>query len=1234
MKNSVSTPARGGRGAFLGLALALAALPQLRAGNVDVLTQHNDLSRTGANLQETTLTPSNVNSTQFGKLFTRSLDGAIFAQPLYVQGLTIASQTHNVVFVCTENNSVYAFDADNASASTPLWQVNLGTAVPYSDVNSCTDLMPEIGITGTPVIDTNTDTLYVDAKSTSGGNYFHQLHALDITTGAEKFGGPVTVAATVGSETFNAQHQHQRPGLLLLSNVVYLAFGSHCDWETYEGWLIGYNATNLSRTSVFVTTPNGSEGAIWSCGMAPSADTNGNIYVMTGNGTFDANLGGSDYGQSFIKFSTTNGFGVADWFAPWNATNLNGPDKDIGSGGPVLLPGTHLMAGLDKEGTFYLVDQNNLGHQSQNFASDTNIVQEFSATPAADCMGQCPVYWNGPGNQQYLYLSCGKGKTTAFSFNGSTVNTTPLSSGAFTMGDRPGGLSLSANGATNGILWAIDSGSTIRAYNATNLNTELWDSGQNSARDALGTFVKFASPTIVNGKVYVATSNSTLVVYGLLGPPPAFTVSVSPSAELAGTQGTNLTFTVTVTGTNGFNSAVTLGISGLPANTTTNFNPPSVTGSGSSTLTVTTTSSTPSGAYTLTIFGVGAGQTNSTTVTLVVGTSAFPGLLVWTDGSGSDTNWSNPLNWTNPASGGFGPPGFANSILFTNTAATGSSGTTNNVLDESFGVQSLQYANNAANTSPNYHVTYVSPGDVLTITNGIIVGTATDAGAAQVVNAVVTGAGGSLVLSNGVLAVTQGSGTDGAHQAVLDLSGLGALQLTNVSRICVAVYETPPQVANGGQRSSGVLYLAQSNVIAVTSTGVTNGILVGWNDSQGNGNSLGVQTASDKGSALYLGETNTIFTDAIYVGTDKSLGCLLAFNPNGLNNPVAYFRGTGGAASRVSLWGIGDTSMKNNSNQSASGTNDFSGGTVNALVNNMTVGVSETGASSSDTGDGTGTLTFSAGVIDANNLTNGWSVGTGTNGTDLGTGTVNVNGTATLKVNNTLALAVNGSTGTGVPTGRLAAQGGTILANKIVAGIGISTLALNGASLSVTNTAGNPPAGLSACNLTNSTLHFDLNGAAISTNVVATNLAASGLNTIVIDSAVNVSAPVTFPLISYGSFSGSFTANFARGSLPAGFSASLVNNPAQHRIDLTMAARANVTPRIGNVALAGGNFLFTGSNGLPQGTYWVLASTNVTLPVNQWTPVSTNQFDALGNFGFTNPPATNTAQLFYLIELP
>jgi len=578
------------------------------------LTQHYNNSRTGANLEEVLLAPANINATGFGKLFSETVDGYIYAEPLYVPNLTIQGTNHNVVFVCTENNSVYAFDADRGGSA--LWHVNLGTA-PTSTQLNCGDVTPQCGITGTPVIDIANSTLYLDAKIISGSTYSHQLHALDLTTGSDKFGGPMPISATLGGITFNPQYQHQRPGLLLLNGVLYLAFGSHCDHNTYHGWLLGYNETNLHQVAVFDTTPNGSQGAIWSCGMGPAADSAGNIYVMSGNGTFDANTGGSDYAQSFLKFSTSNGLSLVDWFAPWNAVTLSSGDQDVGSGGPVLLPGTHLLVGMDKSGTLFLVDQNHLGHFA-NGSSDTNIVQEFTANPQTDTIGQSPVYWNGPTNQ-FLFLGCGNGQTKAFLFTGTNVRTSPLATGSYTQADKTGGISLSAFGATNGILWVTDnnSGGTLRAFDAANMPLELWDSQKNAARDALGAYVKFCSPTVADGKVF-AVSTSALAVYGLFSL-PSFTVSSTTPSLMVNAGGAPASYTINVAVSNGFANSVALSLAGLPAGVNGSFQPSSLLGSGTSALTIVASAAAQQGTYPLIINGNAGSLTNSTTVGLVVG---------------------------------------------------------------------------------------------------------------------------------------------------------------------------------------------------------------------------------------------------------------------------------------------------------------------------------------------------------------------------------------------------------------------------------------------------------------------------------------------------------------------------------------------------------------------------------------------------------------------------------------
>ena len=724
----------------------------------------------------------------------------------------------------------------------------------------------------------------------------------------------------------------------------------------------------------------------------------------------------------------------------------------------------------------------------------------------------------------------------------------------------------------------------------------------------------------------VDTEATNLLTQWILSLSNTFWIAASPNAQSIAQVG-SANGSVAYVATPDFAGTVTFSVSGLPANALATFNPPTATSTTNILLTI-TTSGALNGTYPLTVNASSANQTNTDLLTLTVGTVfASPGTLIWnaTNNVSVDTNWSTAINWTNTSAGGNGAPGPQNAVQFGNTGAT-TSPVTNNFVDANFTVGSLWYNNNSANTSPNYHVTRVNDGQTLTIAGGLTVGASTDAGGSIIANALITGANGTVLLTNGTLGVAQGSSTAGPHQAVLDLSRLGTLIVTNVSRINVAVAGAPPQPNSGLQRSSGVLYLARTNNLTVTSTGVTNGILIGWNDSQGN-NGVG-----DKGSALYLGQTNAIFTDAIYTGTDKTLACLVAFNPSGLNNPVAYFRNKDGVG-RISLWGIGDSSMKGNSNQSASGTNDFNGGTIDALIASMTIGVSQTGASSGVTGNGTGALIFNAGIIDVDNLTNGLSMGTGTSaGSDIGAGIINVNGSATLKVNNVLSLAQNTGTGTGVPVGIVTVNSGSLLVNTVVAGSGTSAINLNNATLTITNRVAAPNAPLGTLGTTNSSIHVRLNGSALTTNIVAANLNAAGVTAISVDSIANVAVTTSFPLITYSTFTGSI-ANFTVGSLPANFAGTLTNNAAAKRIDLIIT-HAPANPMISALSFSNTNLILSGTSGPAAWTYYLLASTNLSLPLSNWTAVQTGFFDGSGNFQLTNGADPSLSKRFYILQVP
>jgi outer membrane protein assembly factor BamB len=487
-------------------------------GQVSVLTYHNDLARTGQNLNETSLTPSTVRASEFGQLFSNAVDGQVYAQPLYLPAVNIPGKgVYNIVFVATEHDSVYAFDADG-NAAAPLWHVNftnptLGITPAPADALQCAAIAPEIGITGTPVIDPATRTLYVVAMTLEyvADNYVQRLHALDLATGAEKPGSPVEIQASTpgtgdGNTTvkFNPGLYKQRPGLLLLNGVVYTAWSSHCDAGRYHGWLIGYDAITLQQVALYTDTPNWDAGSFWQSGAAPAADVDGNIYLVSGNGTFDTNLGGTDLGESIIKLSATKGLAVADYFTPFNSTVLSQKELDLGSSGALLLPdgaGTpahpHLAITGSKEGRIYLVDRDNMGHFQPG--SDNQIVQ--SLVSAVGPLFGIPVYFNNT-----VYFCGANDALKAFSIANGLLSEQPVAQSAAVF-SFPGAVpSLSANGSLGGIVWLIDSTGKLHAFDATDLK-ELYHA-------SIGSYVKFSTPTIANGKVYVGTMNS-LAVFGL-----------------------------------------------------------------------------------------------------------------------------------------------------------------------------------------------------------------------------------------------------------------------------------------------------------------------------------------------------------------------------------------------------------------------------------------------------------------------------------------------------------------------------------------------------------------------------------------------------------------------------------------------------------------------------------------------------------------------------------------------
>jgi hypothetical protein len=519
------------------LAYAIATSAQ-----VNVTTYHNDNARTGQNLLETILTTANVNTNTFGKLFSQTIDGYSYSQPLYLSHVAIPNKgTHNVVFVTTMADSVYAFDADNKTGSnaSPLWHVNFTnsakgiTTVPESNINCPDVITTQIGIMSTPVIDSIGGTIFVLARTLENGAYFHRLHALDVATGAEKFGGPIAITASVpgkgngaknGMISFNPQLENQRSALLLLNGLVYISWSSLCDFSSYHGWVMAYNAQTLGQTAVWLTTPNGKQGGIWQSGDGPAGDSQFNAFITTGNGTFDANVsGGIDYAQSVVKVSppAADTLPVLDYFTPFNALTYNTTDLDIGSSGLVLLPDQtgahkHLLVQSDKAGDLFLIDRDNMGKFQAG--SNSQIVQSLSAVNKG--MWSSPSWWNN-----FVYLGGQAQPLQAFTFNTSTqlLSTSPTSKSATSYGYPGTTVSISSNQTSNGIVWALNNSSyknpagnaTLNAYTATSLARRLYVSTTNAKRDSPGPAVKFQVPTVVNGKVYVATQK-TLAVYGLL----------------------------------------------------------------------------------------------------------------------------------------------------------------------------------------------------------------------------------------------------------------------------------------------------------------------------------------------------------------------------------------------------------------------------------------------------------------------------------------------------------------------------------------------------------------------------------------------------------------------------------------------------------------------------------------------------------------------------------------------
>ena len=560
--NTVSTTAPTGNSTNAGrFIVGWIAIRELQSGQqvstpTSILTQHYDTARTGQNMTETLLTPSNVNSTLFGKLLSLPVDGYVYAQPLYVPAVAIPSNgTHNVLYVATEHDSLYAFDADRG---TQLWKdsflINGATTLSTTDVGNTQDINPEIGITGTPTIDSTTNTLYVVVNTKEAGAIIYRLHAIDITTGAEKFGGPALMTASApgtapdGNGTtvpFNGQWENQRPGLLLLNGFVYIGFAAHGDNGPWHGWILAYNKTTLAQSGVWCTSPNGKGNGIWQSGAGIAADASGNIYVATGNGDDTVATPAPppsttiDYGDSIVRLSVTNGVPVpTDYFTPWNQASLDSSDTDLAAGGVLVLPdqpGTfpHILVQSGKQGEIYVINRDKMtsdgSHYCNGCTSDPEIIQSISSGAG---LWSIPAYWNSQ-----IYLWGNGGNLEAYSLTNGTLSQSPTSKSAESSSFPGSTPVVSSNGTSNGIVWAVEtdaytsSGPAIlRAYNAANVSDLLYASNLTNGRDTLGPAVKFVVPVVTNGKVYVGAQKE-VDVFGLLaGETQAVAPVFSPAA--------------------------------------------------------------------------------------------------------------------------------------------------------------------------------------------------------------------------------------------------------------------------------------------------------------------------------------------------------------------------------------------------------------------------------------------------------------------------------------------------------------------------------------------------------------------------------------------------------------------------------------------------------------------------------------------------------------------------------
>jgi uncharacterized protein (TIGR03437 family) len=515
----------------------------LAPAQTNILTANGNNGRTNSNLQETHLSPATVGASTFGKLGSFAVDGQVYAQPLYVANLAIpALGTRSVVYVATMHDTVYAFDAQAFSSAgtpaTPLWQVSLGASVPSELLYGTPydDIVGEVGVLGTGTIDLTQGVLYVVADTLVAGAPVFTLHALDLVTGAERLNGPVAITASSGTVAFDPLQHIQRPGLLLANGSVYIGFGSHGDQAPWHGWIVSYDASDLTRRNgVFLATPNGNGGSFWQSGRGIAADDAGALYAISGNGDYD---GQQNFSQSFLRFTGAQPTLTA-WATPVNWQSMVDNDFDL-SGGPALIAGTHTLIGADKAGDLYVIDGDSMGHNAAPDFPGANITQVSTGS-----IFNLAVW--SQGTSALVYVQGSQDTLKAFRVTGATVDAVPVTAAAEPLAWERIGLTISANGSDpgSGILWETSGDyndgtpGALRAYKAADLSIVLWDSSTNSARDGMGSVSKFAAPTVADGRVFVPTFDNVVEVYGLLpaaaaGAPPAVTTIANAASYAAG----------------------------------------------------------------------------------------------------------------------------------------------------------------------------------------------------------------------------------------------------------------------------------------------------------------------------------------------------------------------------------------------------------------------------------------------------------------------------------------------------------------------------------------------------------------------------------------------------------------------------------------------------------------------------------------------------------------------------